>query len=568
MTKLPVLPSSQKTQLTIILLAYVIFALIFGVAYRFAINPDGIAQLRLAGYIAEGNFQQSISLSWSPLFTWLMSPFLFLGFDGLTAARVAIALSGAGLLIGSWLLSLRFDLSQNSRFIAALIAALLISDWTIRNIGADIPFAASVVFYFYLAMHPHILSDRKISFCCGIVGGISYLAHHYAFPFVLIHFPLVLFLRGYIDTAGKRFPLRQVLKSIVIGIAGLLIIVSVWVGFASVKYGRLTISAKGSIAHSAMGPRDIDRRAPHFYGGLHKPVNEYSLHVFEDHSKLNFPTWSPFESKEYFMHQMRLIKANFIYILDHFVKNSPFFTYAFVIGTLAFIPIALLLNPLNSIKRFLYGWVIITFITYCSGYLLIIARSPRRFYALMIVFLFLSFHFLEEFKNGIRDVLSGRRKKILTYYLLLIVVLAFALKPGMHFLKSIKNIITIEQVNPYREIAGQISTIQFPSPYAIIRSSQKPHTDTYIAYYLKKQLLGRPLSRDVDGITKELEAVNAKSIVVFDNPDIVEKIKKDKRYIHTGALKLKNNKKYLNAVNIKQDEITGWEKEVNIFPIE
>ncbi|GBE17304.1 hypothetical protein BMS3Abin15_01145 [bacterium BMS3Abin15] len=185
----------------------------------------------------------------------------------------------------------------------------------------------------------------------------------------------------------------------------------------------------------------------------------------------------------------------------------------------------------------------------------------------MIVFLFLSFHFLEEFKNGIRDVLSGRRKKILAYYLLMIVVLAFALKPGIHFLKSIKNISTTEQVNPYREIAGQISIIQFPSPYAIIRSSQKPHTDTYIAYYLKKQLLGRPLSGDVDGITKELEAVNAKSIVVFDNPEIVEKLKKDKRYIHAGALKLKNDKRYLNAVNVKQDEIKGWDEEVNIFTV-
>ena len=559
---------AQKIQLTLILLAYIIFAVIFGFAYRYAINPDGISQLRLAGYIAEGNFQQSVTSSWSPLFIWLMSPFLFFGFDGLAAARIVIAFSGAGLLLGSWFLTLRLRLSRNSRFIAVLIAALLISDWTVRNIGADLPVAALTILYIYLVTHPDILTHRKISFFCGIAGGFSYLAHHYALPFFLAHYPLMLLLRGYIDRDKNGPFLKKVLMSSVAGIAGLLIISSIWIGIVSAKYGHLAISNKGSIAHAAVGPKDKDRRHPFFVGGLYKPRDAYAIHVFEDPSEVEFKTWSPFESREYFMYQLKLIKDNSVYILDHFVKNSPFFTYAFVIGMLTLIPIAFLLNPLNNEKRFLYIWVIITFSIYCSGYLLVIARSPRRFYALMIVFLFLSFHFLEEFKNGLGDVISGRRRKILTYYLLMIVVLAFALKPGMHFLKSVKNIITIEQVNPYREIAGQISTIQFPPPFAIIRSSQKPHTDTYIAYYLKKQLLGRPLSRDVDGITKELEAADAKSLLVFDNPEIAEKLKKDKRYIHAGALKLKNNKRYLNAVNAKQDEIKGWDKEVNIFIIE
>ena len=557
--------SEQKKELTVILLAYVIFALISGLAYRYAINPDGISQLRLAGYIAEGNFQRSVTLSWSPLFIWLMSPFLFFGFEGLTAARIVIAFSGAGLLLGSRLLTLRFGLSRNLRFIAVLISALLISDWTVRNIGADLPVAALTIFYIYLVTDPDILTDRKLAFFCGITGGFSYLAHHYALPFFLASFPVMLILRGYIERDKKGFPLKKVLMSSVAGVAGLLIISSVWIGMVSAKYGHLAISNKGSIAHAAVGPKDKDRRHPFFVGGLYKPRNAYAIHVFEDPSEVEFKTWSPFESREYFMYQIKLIKDNAVYILNHFINKSPFFTYAFIIGTLTLMPVAFLLNPLNNEKRFLYIWVLITFSIYCSGYLLVVARSPRRFYALMIVFLFLSFHFLEELRNGLRDVISGRRKKILTYYLLMIVVMAFALKPGIHFLKSAKNIIATEQVNPYREIAGQISTIQFPSPYAIIRSSQKPHTDTYIAYYLKKQLLGRPLSEDVAGITKELDAVNAKSLVVFDNPEIVEKLKKDKRYTYAGALKLKNNKRYLNAVNIKQDEIKGWDKEVNIF---
>jgi hypothetical protein len=562
--------SQRKIYLTVILFTYAILALIFGFAYRFAINPDGISQLRLAGYIAEGNFQQSITYSWSPLFIWMMSPFLFFGVDGLTSARIVIALSGAGLLLGSWLLSLRFGLSENLRFISVLIAALLISDWSIRNIGADLPVAALIIYYLYLITDQDILNDRKVSFFCGIIGGFSYLAHHYALPFFLAHFPVLLLLRGYIDRDKNRFYLKRVFISLLVGIFGFLMIASIWIGITSVKYGHLKVSNKGNITYAVVGPKDTDRRHPFFVGGLYKPKDDYAIHVFEDPSEVEFKSWSPFESREYFFHQLKLIKDNFDYLLSHFVTKSPFFTYAFVIGIFTLIPIAIVLNQQNKGKAFLYSWFILTSSIYCSGFLLITARSPRRFYAIMVLFLFITFHFAEELKNGFKDYLVGRRGKILTYYLLMIIVLAFALKPGVHLLKSVKNIVALEQVNPYKEIAEQINAVQFPPPYAIIRSSQKPHTDTYITYYLEKQLLGRPLSRDADGITEELRTAGAKSLLVFDNLDIVEMLKSDNRYVHVSSKGLENEERYSHLVNINirdHEIMTGWDDEVNIFTL-
>ena len=94
----------------------------------------------------------------------------------------------------------------------------------------------------------------------------------------------------------------------------------------------------------------------------------------------------------------------------------------------------------------------------------------------MIVLLLLSFHLVEQLKNAFSDKLSDNKKIVLTYYLLIIVISAFALKPGLQFLKSAKYLVAHEQVNPYQEIAEQISSVQFPAPIAIIRSSQKPHT--------------------------------------------------------------------------------------------
>jgi hypothetical protein len=429
----------------------------------------------------------------------------------------------------------------------------------------DLAFAATIISYLYFATDTNILCAKKTSFSCGIIGGLSYLAHHYAFPFFLVHFPSMLLLRGYIDRDSEGLPLKKIFTSFGIGILGFLVIASIWVSVLSAKYGHFTISAKGSKTHAVVGPKDSDRRHPYFVGGLYKPRDDYSIHAFEDSSEIKFKTWSPFESTVYFKHQLKVIKENIIYILNHFVNKSPFFTYAFVIGTMTLIPLALLMNTLTDRKKFMYMWVIITFSFYCSGYLLIIARAPRRFYALMIVFILISFHFLDEARNGISNILSERRKKILSFYLFFIVILAFSLKPGLHLINTVRNIITIDYVNPYKEIAKQINSVQFPPPFAIIRSSQKPHTDLYLAYYLKKQLLGRPITRDADGITDEMGATGAKSLLVFDNHDVVETLKNDERYDLIISKKLKRDKRYLNAVNIKQDEIRNWDYEVTIF---
>jgi len=557
--------SKDKMQLIVVFIVYVILALIFGFAYRYTINPDGISLLRLAGYIAEGNFQQSINSGWPPLIIWAISPFIFIGFDGLTAARIAIAVCGAGLLIAIWFLSIRFDLSKNSRITAALIAALLISFWSVQNIATDVLIAGLTVCYIYFVTSADVINKKRKAFYCGLVGGFSYLAHHSAFPFFLAHFPLILLLRGYIDRETEGFSFRKVLTSWGIGVAGFLLIASIWITTVSVKYGNLRISSAGSAAHAIMGPKDVDRRHPFFVGGLFQPRDKYAIHVFEDPSNVKFKTWSPFESKEYFFHQFIVIKDNAIYILNHFVNKSPFFTYAFIIGILSFIPMAFLLTPLTNKKKYLYAWIVITFGIYCSSFLLLVARSPRRFYALMLVFLLLSFHFLDELIKGVNAMISNRRIKLLNYYLLIIVVAAFALKPSVKFMNAIRDIAVHEQVNPYREFAEIISTINFPPPYAIIRTAQKPHTDTYIAYYLKKQLLGRPLSRDVDGITEELIRAGARSLLVFDSPEIVNNLNKDKRFDNMGHKKLRNEDRYLRAVNIEQDNITSWDKEVNIF---
>jgi hypothetical protein len=74
----------------------------------------------------------------------------------------------------------------------------------------------------------------------------------------------------------------------------------------------------------------------------------------------------------------------------------------------------------------------------------------------------------------------------------------------------------------------------------------------------------------VDGITEELRKAGAKSLVVFDNPEIVEKLTHDERFIHLASKKLKNNKRYEQTVNINIKDfeiVTGWDNVVNIYEL-
>jgi 4-amino-4-deoxy-L-arabinose transferase-like glycosyltransferase len=498
------------------------------------------------------------------MFSWLVSIFMFAGFEALASARIVIALCGGALVCGCWMLSRRFYLSPTMRFIAMLIGALLVSDWTIRFVTADVLIAAFIVYYLYLVSDPDILGKYKKVLAVGAVGGVAFFAKNYMLPFFMLHFPVTILVRFFFREREARPPLQRLIASYVIGVAIFLAISSLWMAVLSAKYGEFTITGKGKIAYALMGPEEV-RHPPLFMDGLHKTKNDYAIHVFEDHSELKYTEWSPFESWEYFMHQVSLIQKNLAYMLNHFVNESPFFTYAFIIGVLTLVPIALLITDSVSERKFLFSWFVLTFAIYSSGYILLIARSPRRFYALMIMFLFLSFYVIQELLKKLAEVIPESRKKILIFYFVTIVLFAFSLKPGVHLLKSSINIFTQDQVNTYREIAEQVNTAEFSQPYAIVRSAQKAYTDYYIAFYLGKQFLGRPLSNDVEGITQELQEVDARTLVVFENLDTVELLKGDRRYLHVDKVVLKEDKRYWNAVNTKQDMIKAWDREVNIF---
>lgn len=527
------IPSSQRIQLSIILITYILLASVFGFAHRYLIDPDGVSYLRLAGYIAEGNLQRSVTGYWSPLLSWCMAPFLFFGIDGLNTLRIVMALWGIPLVIAVWLLALRFNISNDSKFIVMLIATLIAANWSSRLTTPDLLLLTLILFYLYVVTDPNIFTQKKIAFLSGIIGGVAYLSKHYALPFFLVHFPLMLILTKYTRNKGVSF--KAGLVYLVIGLIGFLMISSPWILLMSSKYQRLTIAASGNTSRTIAGPFKHPTLHQSFTG-LHKPDNDHAIHTWEDPTGMDNETWSPFENKENFTYQLILSLNNILTIIKYFISNS------FVFGLLAIccVPVVFLRNLQNPEKGFLYGWSGITVIIYCSGYIISWANQDRYFFPVMMVSLLLAFHFFEKIKVKFishEQKESSPWKKYVILSLFFVLALSFTKSSAGRFLWSATTKFKADIINVNKELAEDILTIDFPEPYAVLNSEGRAAYDLYWAYYLKKQLLGRPVSGNLEEMTRELEAANAKSLIVFNNPAMVEELKSSDKYIHKGSIR-------------------------------
>jgi hypothetical protein len=82
-------------------------AMLVPLAFHFSdqINPDGVAYLRIAGYYLAGDVGKAVSGYWSPLYSWLLVPWLAVGVRGLLATKLLAISLAVAWVIGMALLA-------------------------------------------------------------------------------------------------------------------------------------------------------------------------------------------------------------------------------------------------------------------------------------------------------------------------------------------------------------------------------------------------------------------------------------------------------------------------------
>lgn len=282
-------------------------SLALSIHFFWRFNTDAIAYLRLAGHLQDGNLNLSVSGYWGPLLTWVLALFPLSGLYGLIACRAVMILSGILFTLSAYLLFKSLHLSKRALWQGTAITVCAASVWQVMFITPDLLSSSFLLLFLSgLASGKAWLNGRS-AFICGLYWGLAYLAKAVAFPVGCLWWFLCCLLR-----VRKDRDLRSVRPALWI-LVGFLILGLPWMSGLTLKYARPQFSSSGPIAHSVVGPDDIDRYHPSFRT-WHTP-EPGRLTSWEDPTRMKYESWSPLGSSEAFKHQITLVLLNGIKVI-------------------------------------------------------------------------------------------------------------------------------------------------------------------------------------------------------------------------------------------------------------
>src|SRR5262252_1748421 len=117
------------------------------------INPDGVAYLRIAGYYLSGDLGRAVSGYWSPLYSWLLVPWLALGVPGLLAPKLLAVVLALAWVMAVARLGRAYLETIAARRCLVVAAAVSVLPWSMEVISPDLLLAVLLTWYFSVALH-------------------------------------------------------------------------------------------------------------------------------------------------------------------------------------------------------------------------------------------------------------------------------------------------------------------------------------------------------------------------------------------------------------------------------
>jgi hypothetical protein len=377
-TNLPARKEHWLTGTTAASLAQLFLLLLAGWVRRHALNPDGVAYLRIAGYYAHGQTDLAVSGYWGPLLSGLMTPLLALGFSPLPVARVVMALTAVFFFRSCLAVFRAFELPEWLQRLGAWLAVGLSVCWSVENITPDLLAAGLVGYAVSFMIKPGWHERWPTAVWAGLLWGLAFLAKAAAFPFAIV------------VTAGMAVACwnagigdgKKIGRSVLATLLGFAIVAGPWVAAVSVKYHQLTISRSAQLNHAMVGPSDMERYYP-LDRGLQPP--EAGRVTFWEDPDLPYPDWSPLANAASAQRQLLII-----------LRNAP--RVAFMLTCVCgLFPVLLIIFAAKLVRaesrrtlageRWWWAWVPVGALgaAYLSGNLLI---SEQRYFYAAFPFLF------------------------------------------------------------------------------------------------------------------------------------------------------------------------------------
>jgi 4-amino-4-deoxy-L-arabinose transferase-like glycosyltransferase len=413
--KLRDLLKKQKLFICMSILYVGIFFLIVSF-YKYNLSFDATIFIRIAEQYKGGLWYDALNTFRGPLLSWLMIPFLLLGFSGVVSIQIVSFFAGFITLI-AWLFFIKRNFIDKSiRVYLALTLTFLLVFFVFANTSPDALLTSLVMLYF-LIIGDYYLKHPKSGILAGVLGAFMYLTKAFGFPFFLSHFIFINFFywqQG--EKVGKKF---------FAGAVCFLIISAAWVGAISYKNGSFTI-------YNAMfhGPKvkvlnSLDEK-PEFPYILAPPSSPSSLSVYDDPSgeiKYLKHSLNKFPRQEIFKVKVALIKNRLILLRDFMCAFSPF---SFLLIVMSFIFI------LQEIKRHIENRQLQSFIfllLFIGGYS-ITHFEQRYLWPVAFCFVLMGGDFVKKlFKHKVVNSISMR-------FILFVFFLSFLFLPGMYLFNN------------------------------------------------------------------------------------------------------------------------------------
>ncbi|MCE7697955.1 MAG: glycosyltransferase family 39 protein, partial [Methanobacterium paludis] len=222
---------NNNWDLIVVLVLYSLLTVIYFHYYQYTTGGDELSYINIAHEYAVGKWGDAINGYWSPLYSWLMTPFLLLGSTPLYAVYVSKIVSliiGFFTIISINRLSRTFELSNVVK--RALLFSLIpvISFFSLMYNTPDLLLVCVLVYYLTVIFDPEYSDKWFNGVLCGFLGALAYLTKSFAFPFFLAHFilfNLIYYFRG-LNSQKKR----NVLKNMVLGLFVFFVIGGLWTG--------------------------------------------------------------------------------------------------------------------------------------------------------------------------------------------------------------------------------------------------------------------------------------------------------------------------------------------------
>ncbi len=480
--------------LLLLMTAYLVIGIPASCHARYLLEVDGLAYIQVARHYAAGELGLAVNGYWSPLFSWLLILPVKLGANPLTAIHLLTMLCGLLWVVGAWLLAGRFALSASWRLGAGGIAGLLAIVGGVRGVYPDILSAGILLLYLYAVTSEDWFESPRGACVSGLLGGLAFLSKAFNAPFFVAHFTAVVLLRCW--CAGWRGHWRPGLRRWLAGMALGACLIVPWVGLLSLKYGKPTVSNAGAANHALVGPADIHRWHP-WISGLWPPA-EGRLTVWEDPSDIPYKTWSPFASRAYFMHQLRVMGHGIGNIFEAIAEHDPLLMRWWILfGLIAH----LWRKRADRSVLWLDLSVLAAVAIHIAGYLPVQCWQERYHYLIGILLMVYGLHLL--------NLMTSARWQRVT----LLVGLLYFILPPARYLHSWSHL--VQRGVEFRLVADDMARHGCAGPLA----STNYNYGLYVGWHLNMVALGQPQAKTLAALRTELRQHGVRTFILWREGD-------------------------------------------------